>query len=369
MAFTKALYYPWIEIKDEGWLKNAMLYWDKIQTIVPESIPHPYKNRTSREFFDEGLLIPFHVESSMQEIVELTDDVIKYLETSEGAEMLMSKEIVQGNYIHPNKLPQEIRRLVDLHPNKLPYAIEYKLSRFFSKSMRPGWFTVDGRFANFYMTLLATHLSEKLGAGLLTDTAVNNKLANTVKLDAKMFLSKDRRYRRFPRDYRRDRYMPFSVAQGALADLIFEKIQIDPKTSVKKIIKFRNNHADSLGQFRTKIAELTASISKNLPLDALRQKAEDIYINDVTPAINSLKKGLTDNRIKWATEGFLKVGFFSTSSTSIPLVLLGVMTSHALLVGAGLSLTTSAILYNRKKSSILRKNPYSYLLAAKRKFS
>jgi hypothetical protein len=38
MAFTKSLYYPWIEIKDEAWLKNAFLYWDTIQTIVPESV-------------------------------------------------------------------------------------------------------------------------------------------------------------------------------------------------------------------------------------------------------------------------------------------------------------------------------------------
>jgi hypothetical protein len=35
MAFTKALYYPRIEVPNEGWLKTAILYWDEVKTIVP----------------------------------------------------------------------------------------------------------------------------------------------------------------------------------------------------------------------------------------------------------------------------------------------------------------------------------------------
>ena len=42
MAFTKALYYPRIQVPDEGWLKTAMLHWEGVQTIVPASMPEPY---------------------------------------------------------------------------------------------------------------------------------------------------------------------------------------------------------------------------------------------------------------------------------------------------------------------------------------
>lgn len=38
MAFTRALYYPTIDITNEQWLKTAILYWDEISTIVPSSI-------------------------------------------------------------------------------------------------------------------------------------------------------------------------------------------------------------------------------------------------------------------------------------------------------------------------------------------
>ena len=31
-----ALYYPFIDIQNEKWLKTALLYWDEIRTIVPE---------------------------------------------------------------------------------------------------------------------------------------------------------------------------------------------------------------------------------------------------------------------------------------------------------------------------------------------
>ncbi|HXM40737.1 MAG TPA: hypothetical protein VN924_05765 [Bryobacteraceae bacterium] len=42
MPFTKALYYPHIEVPNEAWLKSAILYWDEVKTIVPASMPEPY---------------------------------------------------------------------------------------------------------------------------------------------------------------------------------------------------------------------------------------------------------------------------------------------------------------------------------------
>lgn len=368
MAFTKALYYPWIDIRDEGWLKNALLYWESVQTIVPESIDEPYSTRTALEFYDEGLLGPLRVESNMPEVNALTGDVVKYLETPEGAEVLMSREISDYHYIHPDKLPDEIRRLVDIHPEKLSHEVRHKVQRGLSHARRDDWIAVDARFADFYMTLLATRLSEKIGAGLLTDAAANNKLANAVKLDAKLSIPSSRRHRYDFDDYMHRSNMPLAIAQGTLADLILEKIQIAPDTSTKDILKFRRDRSDELGRFRVKIAELTRAISNNMPLEALRQQVEDIYINEVKPAISALKKSLDDHRIKWVSENFLKVAFFSTSSTSVPLALLGLCVPHALLVGAGVSLTASAIIYNREKAEKLRQNPFSYLLAAEKAF-
>jgi hypothetical protein len=367
MAFTTALYYPWIDIKHEGWLKNALLYWNEIHTIVPESIDTPYTTKTAKEAYEEELLKPLYVESRMQVINELTDDVLKYLESPEGTEVLMARDIRDHQLIHLDKLPSEIQELVDIHPDKLPHAVKSKLRSRLSGSSQD-WIAVDSRFASFYMTLLATRLSENSGLGLLTDMAANSKLANAAKLDASLRLPSRRRTMNDYDDYQRTQNISPSLAQGMLSDLIFERIKIDPDTPFKKILDFRRRHKDELGRFRVEVAELTKNISGDQSLKRLRQEVNDTFINKVTPSIDALKEALTSNNIKWVTENFLKVSFFSTSSTSLPLVLLGLSVPQALLVGVGISLTASAILYNREKAEQLRKNPYSCFLAAEKAF-
>lgn len=365
MAFTTALYYPWINIRDEGWLKNALLYWENIRTIVPESIDDPYTTRTAKEAYEADLLQPLYVEPEMYVINELTDDVLKYLESPEGAEILITRDIRDYQLMHPDRLPSEIRELVDIHPDKLPDKVKSKLrSRLSMESQE--WIAVDSRFASFYMTLLATRLSDTSGIGLLTDMAANSKLANAAKLDATLRLPSRRGRRDDYDDYRRTQNVSPSLAQGMLADLIFEGIKIDPDTPFKNLLNFRKNHADELGRFRVEVAKLARSISSEQSIERLRQEVNDTFINEVCPSMNALKQSLRSSNIRWATENFLKVSFFSTSSTSIPLILLGLSVPQALLVGAGISLTASAILYNCDKADKLRQNPYSYLLAAER---
>lgn len=68
MGFTRALYYPSIDIGDEEWLKTAILFRDEISTIVPSSLVAPYSNPTSRYLADEGIITPFHVNPNMDMI-------------------------------------------------------------------------------------------------------------------------------------------------------------------------------------------------------------------------------------------------------------------------------------------------------------
>jgi hypothetical protein len=363
MAFTKALYYPWIEIQDQGWLKNAMLYWEQIQTIVPISLQNPYSTKTAKEFYDAGLLVPSYVESDMQAITELTEPVLRYLDSPEGTNVLFP--ISEQHYIYSDKLPNELRRMIEMYPEKLSHEIRYRLEDTFSGGKRNNLFSVDARFANFYMTLLATNLSEKSGLGLLTSSPPSDRLSTAVRLDSHISFRETipSHNRRFMHNIN----VPRALAQGMLADLIIAKITIDPETSVSNILRFKNQRSDELGRFRTKIDELTKSVSTDQPITRLRQGVEDIYTNEVLPAINSLKATLTDSGIKWTADNLVKVTVYSTGSTSIPL-LLGLATPYALLVGAGVSLTASVISYNRDKADKLRQNPFSYLIASEKEF-
>ncbi len=370
-AFTRGLYYPFIDIDNDGWLKNAILYWDQLQTIVPRSIERPYTGATALEFFENGLLEPLFVESHMHEIEGLTGDVLTYLNSAEGVSVLTYSEGSRYHHIHPEKLPREVGRLLRLHPEKLSNEIRYTIERQLSTRYRDGWLHVDERFGNFYMTLLATRLAEKRGLGLLTDTPVCDRLANAAKLNADFSILKlgpRQRPFEFPRYYEDILHQdaPITLAQGALANLVIKNVQIDPETTVEKILEFKEKHSDELGLFRSKIAELTSAISDEQPFEGLMQRVNDIYTNEVRPELNNFKKALKSSRIKWIAENWFKVSFFSTSATSVPLALAGLSVPQALLVGAGVSLAVSTVMYNCDKTEKLAQNPYTYVLAAEK---
>ena len=364
MAFTLALYYPYIEIENESWLKNAVLYWDKISTIVPDSINKPYKTRTAKELYDAGALIPLRVKSSMEEIKLLTIDVGKFLSSPEAGELLYTRGLSSRNSVD-NDLTSNPLRMSSLHLEKLSDEVKHMIKNSGMLSQQRGsWYEVDPKFAEFYMTLLARKLSERVGAGLLTDVPESNNLAIAAKLDAsrtdwKRVFRRQEEYRAFgPR-----RMAPRELAQGVLADLIIEKIKIDPDTPVRDILKFREDHADELGRFRKNIADLTKQASSNFPIEHLQQTINDTYANEVLPSINDLKSSLKASKIEWVTETALKVAFLSVSSNSL-FTNIGLSVPQALLAGAGVSLTVSKIIYNLRRERAIHDNPYAYIFSA-----
>ena len=64
---SQALFYPWIDIRNDAWLKTSLLYWDSVRTIVPESIDAPYSTETGRVLEGTGFLVPLRVHSGMEE--------------------------------------------------------------------------------------------------------------------------------------------------------------------------------------------------------------------------------------------------------------------------------------------------------------
>lgn len=373
MAFTKALYYPWIDIHDEAWLKNAILYWDSIHTIVPRSMNTPYRKDFSIRCADEGILKPLHVESGMDDIEDLADDVIKYLSSSEAGELLLSRENQSHADIHTDKLPETLHRFVLLHPEKMPSEIRYMIEQVGLSGGEDNdpWLRVDSRFADFYMTLLATKLSENQGIGLLTPLPAGNRLSTMVKLEGSLrdLVIRSSEYPRFHHHHLPRQEMPTTLAQGIMSHFALEGIGISPEIPIKKIIKFRNKRADELRRFRIEIQTLTASVDFAKPVDAIRQQVLDIYENKVGPAMTDLKESLTDAKIGWITKDLLKIACFSIPPTSGPLALMGLSVPIAIMAGAGISLVASGVLYNRDKNKVLRENPYSFLLAAEKELT
>jgi hypothetical protein len=374
---NQALYYPWIEIRDEQWLKTSLLYWDELRTIVPESIETPYTTNSTRFLSDEGILRPIRVRSDMEEIEDISDSVLTYLSTNEGARVVATNGY-KNSVIHEEKLPYKFEQFADIHPEKLPIRIRHELRHLFKKSDRDGsWLSVDSGFADFYMTLLASKLSERTGSSLVTADSMANDLAVAIHLDAPLgqkvgnFFESDRhhRYRRRREfdAYGPRRKRPYALAEGLLANLAISKINISELTPIQDLITFKNKYSDEFGRFHKAIHDLCKGIDQDLPIEALQERVSTIYRNDVEPSINALKSALDGKKIKWKAEGLMKLAFMSASSYSA-LAVAGLSAPIALLAGAGISLTATGVLHNIEKRGHLRNEPFAYLLSAGREF-
>ncbi len=374
---NQALFYPWIDIKDEQWLKTSLLYWDELRTIVPESINTPYKTNTTEYLHDEGILRPLRVQSNMDEIEDLSEDVLTYLSTNEGARLVASNGYRQ-TYIHEEKLPYRFEQLADIHPEKLPHRIREELEHLIKDSSRDGeWLAVDSGFADFYMTLLATKLSTRIGATLATDDSMANDLAVAIHLDAPLgqkvngiFRQSRRGSFRHHREYDaygERRHRPSCITEGLLANLALSKINISDETPIEDLINFKNKYSDEFGRFHKAVNDLCNGLESDLPVEALQEKVSTIYRNEVEPSVSNLKAALDGKRIKWKTEGLMKLAFMSAGSSSV-LAIAGLATPVALLAGAGISLTAMGVLHNIEKREAIRSDPFAYLLSAQKTF-
>lgn len=364
---STVLYYPWIDVQDEAWLKSALLYWDNIQTIVPQSIERPYNNRVSMELHSANVLQPIFVNPESNAVLEAGDETIKYFSSENALEMMLPMEdISQGYPIHMEKLPGRLLNDFLIHPDKMSYGMRDLMNRIVRASDIDDWYYADPKFAEIYMTILATRLSQQKGVGLVTPNIYANNLAQLARTDCSVtrLLPKSRERLR---NYSGHERYPTRMAQGLLVDLTLEKLGIHPETPIEKILEFRENHRAELGRFRQKVLALSGAIPVDVPIEHTRQAASDIYNNEVLPAIEGLKESLKSSRIKSVVDSLMKVSFLSIGQSAI-LATAGLPLSMALLVGSGISLSATGILYNHEKKKNLIDNPYSYLLLAERQF-
>ncbi len=318
----------------------------------------PYSTATAAALCDEGFLIPLRVEPNMHEVEEVADDVLAHLDTPEGQRLLVPTPDSPKSRIYSQKVSKRLMQRYFLHREKLSDEIERILRKGSQKRENSEWIEVDANFGNYYMTLLATRLAERIGSELVTPIPLAEKLSSKARLTP---FTIARNYTREYEALSNPRILPASLGTGLLAHIAIQSIKIDPETPVEKLTDFKKNHVDELNNFRLAVSQLTSEITTNLPTESLRQRINDIYASSVVSANNKIQKALTGNKIKWLAESIFRTAYFSLGSKS--LIDMGVSTPTALLSGAGASVVVSTINYNLDKEAALRENPYSYLMS------
>jgi hypothetical protein len=368
VAFTRGLFYPWIDISDDAWLKTTMLYWDHVQTIVPADIRWPYQSDTSRAFHHAGLLTPHAVDPFSSDVQAVLPDVMKYLDTAEGLRVLAASPHQRGRWASHEDRQEKAFRIVEVHRSKLPVAV-FDLVCAPRERYKPGYVGVDERFAAFYMTLLANRICEQYGLAPVTYDAGAARLTNSARVGIGA-----RARQPFWREPRAERLapnpeVPARLAQALMSEVAIERLNLDPATPVDKIIRFREKHRDELGRFRNKVGELVAPITDDIPIEALRQRVNDLHANEIGPALSDLKSALRSGGITYVADKFLKIWSLSIPVTTIPTALMGLSVPIALAVSTGFSMSAGVLEYDQLRKAQLRHSPYAYLLSVQRRFS
>ena len=383
-AFSNALYYPNIDIQNTDWLKTAVLFWDSISTIVPESVKRPYHEYETQYLADINFLRPLMINSDDRSVVAIEEDIIKMMHSTEVASMMFSPELSRYSYISGDKISFNVKEVIKeilqggaVYPptKEMKRKLQDKEMDFFQQRKNitqqdiarghlkfgDEAYFLDEEIVVMYMVALANRLCEDYSLGMVTDKISCFNTGNKIRSgNRSLTVPEDRFLDRRPRDHQYE--------QGLLLNYIISGLSISPDAELPDIVAFKERHADELGRFRTQLAKLTQGFSADKPVEILQNEISDLYRNEFVPAFEDLKAALKDSKIKWIADNFLKVSMMSAGATAVPMALLGMPVEQAIFAGAGVSVISSAISYSVDKKKALRENPYSYLLSIKREW-
>jgi hypothetical protein len=365
MTLTHALYYPWIDVRDATWLKNAVLYWDQVSTIVPEGLRSPYNSRDTQALVECGFVSPFLIDGDSPAVHWASEILLRELshltQRRRGGSLLYelfdSSSIEQAGFasLHSSKFNNRILRLLER---------DHDWPR---HDMSP-WVQIPAPVASFYMTILASRLAQRSGFAPVTDYAPIASMANSLRLRSEPYELPASR-RTAPSHSNHAIHPESGWAEALLATCVLETVRLDEMTPVEDVIDFREEHKNELARFRTAIGNAVRELEKDHPTqEALQQGIRDVYVNEVRPAISELYHTRLNMRLKAAPD-LLKAAVFTTAPAILAQAKLGpVATAMTVLAGAGISLTATIAKYRAERRDLLMKNPYSFVLAARAEF-
>jgi len=360
--FESALYYPTIDIHNERWLKSAVLFWDRIETIVPESEDHPYRRRSTRILQEEGFLFPRLVNPFCEEVSDLEKDVIRFMDKPEGKKSFIKPWGVSAvSMANRRYLTEEERAYNDdrrrayltdkmsgiyrdfyIHVEKLPMMLRERLAGHVNED---GYVWASKGFMSFYMTLLANRICQNKRLALLTDRVNQNNLSNKILIEGLSPAGQRTREQKMKR--------------GMMYQIIMDDIMIAPNTRMEAIVQYKKDRRHELALFRAEMDRLMAFDIEGMNAKDIEHEIWSIYTKQVKPAMDGVKATLKDSGINWWSgigtcvfTGLLPavIGFGADLKTNI-----AIGTSQCL----GLALTT--VPYVRKRME-MSGSPYSYLV-------
>lgn len=274
------LYYPKIDIQDGRWLRNAILYWDEVSSIVPYE---NYADLSPELLYLQNLGIYNAVYpqdlffSEFSE--EFCDTIVKRIKHSDYS---VAKSPYPGRNehvrVHKNKIYAPVLHEL-IHYKKIPPNILsiFEEKRFVNDFNADGWMEIDSKAAQIYMRTLAEYSIKCSDKDIVlgTDTATHNR---EIYSNA------------------RNRTDPKTQCCKINIEECLPQPSMD--VSFEDILEFKDRRKDELLAFRSKIRELETNIY-NADSPQLIKHYENQFIESWERCSNDFYRVLKEARIRF----------------------------------------------------------------------
>lgn len=235
----KALYYPYIYIQNENWLKASLFYWDEISRIVPAGFLTKDSDNVKR-VIEAGILFSDYPQEHHKEIAKslFSEKLIPIAKRYESAgkplKEFLSQEL-RGNYV-----PAQLIDLRKIEHHLAQELVDFGLAD--HSQEHEGFLNVDQNLGGCYMTCLASAMSEQRldvysdspGYTVLGEYLANGNLDSATSLDPVSYLLS--------------------------LDIGFPSLSILKHIDIFDIIQFHRNHADKRREFRVAIENFRSKL-------------------------------------------------------------------------------------------------------------
>jgi Family of unknown function (DUF6236) len=361
----RCLYYPFIHVRDEAWLKLSALYWDDMTRIVPRSYT-PRDTRDVRALEEAGVLKRIDPANYEEPVGELFSLLLE-----RHAHKLAARYDVSQRDGWPENRERfglnagrtSSSSLAFIHGSKLePSLTEQLLKRRLALPSRDRrWLGMHPAIVRAYMIALAAEIANRRGLQPVSDnvTHLSGVASCTVEDLAKSLfgdlnLSKKRATRAGGAkalDVAEER-----VAFVTLRAVLPQRLDAVP---IKRILALRSDHADARHAFHAYVEDVRKQLASGNIVDAeaLDEHIRLEYDKRLKPALTELSRGLRS----------LGVGtFLGTFGVAVALPLgsmLSVSPSAALaLAGAGVGIAALSQRQQGSARALVKASPASFLL-------
>jgi hypothetical protein len=336
-----ALYYPYIHVRSEHWLKLALLYWESIRRIVPRD----FRPEHDQEYGNTVAVAEGLVENTSPE-KDLASAADRF-RTTVLAQLRQERELgatpIAAKLREASDTPGP-RLDYEMHPEKLAPTLITELRDLELAADTTGPDLVMRRdVAIAYMLCLAQVMSDRLQAEPVTHDPTIAQLASAFS------------------------FQP-DETQGIPAlvtlDLPFPNADALATIPWPKLLKFRTDHEQQRLEFRSTITEVIAKI----PRDADPEAIEDTLKTER----KRLKHALREH--EQAMDRLVTSTAASSFQIGIPTLFVKGLEATTMPKESVLALTATAVVmmgvgwwarYQGERAKLLA-SPYQYLLSAKR---